>query len=103
MTYYGTTASSSLANPPIGIPLAMGSNSNGIGGRTMWIYASADSAATVAGSSYFSDGDALGMKVGDPMICILVSSAGTTSSVPYLGAVGAVTSGGAATINTLTS
>lgn len=34
-------------------------------GKSVWIYVSADDDATVNGASYFSNGIALGMKVGD--------------------------------------
>lgn len=39
-----------------------------IAGPRLWIYASADPIATVNTSGYFSNGDALGMKVGDTVI-----------------------------------
>ena len=49
------------ANPPRGIPF-------GIAGPTLWYYTHAtDNSATVLAQDYFTDGLALGMKIGDPV------------------------------------
>ena len=48
-------------NPPVNMA---GTN----GGNQLWHYSSADALATVAGASYFSNGDALGMTVGDVVL-----------------------------------
>ena len=41
----------------------------GIGGRgSLWHYTSADAIATVNTAAYISDGDAMGLKVGDTVI-----------------------------------
>jgi len=64
---------------------------NGSNGATLWVYKSADSFATVAVAGYITNGDALGMQVGD-----LVLVVDTGNSVSRLTTVAAVTSGGAA-------
>ena len=43
-------------------------------GKSVWLYVSADDDATVNGGSYFSNGVALGMQVGD---IVLVSDTAT--------------------------
>ena len=65
--------------------------SQGIG-NGLWHYSSADTVATVTGSDYFANGDALGMKVGD-FVMIYDSNVGD-GGVAF---VTAVTAGGAAT------
>jgi hypothetical protein len=61
------------------------------GGQGLWMYKSADSVATVIASDYFSDGSALGMKVGD---CVLIYDTNVgDGAIAY---VTAVTAGGAA-------
>lgn len=62
--------------------------------RQLWIYVSTDVHTDVDAADYFSNGDALGMRVGD---CVLVgkSSATIGYTMHY---VSAVTAGGAATV-----
>ena len=68
--------------------------SSGIGnGVTVWAYSSADVNATVVGAGYFSNGDALGMKVGD-----IVLIGDTATPLGTIAVVSAVTAGGAATV-----
>lgn len=74
------------SNPPARI----GGN---FGGNSVWYYNDGDAIATILGADYFSDGDDLGMTVGDIVLCY---SSGDT--VPYTLAVTAVTAGGAATV-----
>jgi len=63
-------------------------------GRT-WSYRSTDPATTVDDTDYFTNGDALGMKVGD-----IVQVCDTdTSTTMTLHRVTVVTSGGAATVS----
>lgn len=74
-------------NPPICMIPRIGS------GPAIWVYKDGDAPGTVVGASYFSNGDALGMKVGDVLIDIDTGTPGV--SVHY---VSAVTAGGAATV-----
>jgi hypothetical protein len=64
------------------------------GGRTLWVYVSADAHGTVDDTDYFTNGDALGMKVNDVVLVI-----STGSSLATIHAVSAVTAGGAATVS----
>lgn len=76
-------------NPPqVAVP-SMGGQ-----GPAIWTYYSADTRATVNGADYFTNGDDLGMKVGD-----LVVVADTTTPLTSLHFVATVTAGGAADVN----
>ena len=73
-------------NPPRLIAQSVGTN-----GGALWMYVSADAAATVKGSAYISNGADLGMQVND--VVIIADSATPLSST---GIVDAVAAGGAA-------
>jgi hypothetical protein len=64
------------------------------GGPALWIYNSTDIHTDVDASGYFTDGDALGMKVGD-MVLVGKTSATIGATLHY---VQTVTAGGAATV-----
>jgi hypothetical protein len=59
----------------------------------LWSYASTDAIATVCGSSYFSNGYALGMHVGDVVFVL-----DTSSTLGSQGYVSAVSTGAGATL-----
>lgn len=68
----------------------------GSGGRSVWVYTTADSLATIAGAAYFSDGVAKGMKVGDPVLAVIsnILKAGSVTALTTTAAtftVGAIT------------
>lgn len=65
-----------------------------IAGRAVWTYTHTDVHTDVDASDYFSNGSALGMKVGD-IVIVSKSDATIGSTVHY---VSTVTAGGAATI-----
>lgn len=56
------------SNPPSLVSQRVGD------GPAIWIYKSADDDATVNGASYFSDGVALGMQVGDIVLVVDTST-----------------------------
>jgi hypothetical protein len=62
------------------------------GAPAIWVYSSADDDATVNGAGYFTNGDALGMTVGD--VVLVYDTATPKTSFCF---VNAVTAGGAAT------
>ena len=76
-----------VANPPRVI------STGGIAGPSLWYYSDADDDGTVVGADYFSDGDALGMKVGD-----ILFSYEDDNRIMTVMFVDAVTAGGAATV-----
>lgn len=53
----------STSNPPVKIAGSVGSHS-------LWLYVSTDAHTAVDASSYFSNGEALGIKANDAMIVI---------------------------------
>lgn len=63
----------------------------------IWAYSSTDVATDVDASGYFTNGDALGLKVGDLMF---VQDTDTGPNTITLHRVTAVTAGGAATVST---
>ena len=69
----------------------------GIAGPSVWYYSDTDDDGTVVGADYFSDGDALGMKVGDPLF-----SYEDDNRIMTVMFVDAVTAGGAATVKVAT-
>lgn len=76
----------STLNPPRIIATSVGSSDG-----ALWMYVSADVLATVIGAGYITNGDDLGMKVGD---VVLVSD--TTTPLGSIAVVDAVAAGGAA-------
>jgi hypothetical protein len=76
----------STANPPRVIADSVGA-SNG----ALWMYVSTDALAVVIGAGYITNGDDLGMKVGD---VVVVSD--LTTPLGSLAVVDAVAAGGAA-------
>ncbi len=100
MAYVGTTAASSVANPPINLIRGVAQQSPGgslfystastsyaavAGGNGLWYYQSTDPTSTIIGSAtYFTDGLQLGMRNGDVIFCMAVTSAGATAG-PLLG------------------
>ena len=86
MSYKGTTAASSVTNPPVKVSDAIA------GGPSIWVYASSDASGTVDSAGYFSDGQALGMRKND-IVHGIQTSTGTPKG--YLGVITAVSSTGA--------
>ena len=78
----------STSIPPVQIASAFG------GGPALWIYNSADVHTDVDAVGYFTNGSALGMKVGD-MVLVGKTTATIGATLHY---VSAVTAGGAASV-----
>jgi lipid-binding SYLF domain-containing protein len=78
----------STTNPPKKISGHIG------GGEGLWVYVSTDVHTDVDAADYFSNGDALGMKVND--FVLVGKSDATIGATLHL--VSAVTAGGAATV-----
>lgn len=73
--------------------LSLTTNGPLTGPGKVWVYASTDPAATVAGSGYFADGVTRGMEVGD-IVHVIDTDTGPTLTVHLVTAV----SGTAATV-----
>ncbi len=76
-------------NPPIRVTGSIGA------GQELWMYASTDVHTDVDESGYFTNGDALGMKVND--VVIVTKTSATIGATLHV--VTAVTAGGAATVS----
>ena len=89
----------STTNPPhlMGSPVGGGS----FGGQ-FWVHKTTETVSAVTASSFFSNGAALGMKVGDTVSVVSVSTAGAFADTA-LTSVTVVTAGAGATVATLTS
>lgn len=118
MAYYGSTQSSSLANPPrllvgpfAANPAPTGSTmylttqgstasyantpGGGGGGGQLWFYASTNMTTDIVAANFFSDGFSLGMRPGDIVQGAQFSSLGS-SVTTFIGAITSVTTAGAA-------
>lgn len=111
MSYSGTTAASSVANPPnliassLGGRLTAGSSATVGAGGNVWLYSSTNLTTDMTVASFFTEAFYIGMKQGDIVLGAQASSAGSTTQIAYLGVLGAVTTAGAAlsTGGTMTS
>lgn len=101
MSYSGTTAASTLTNPPIQLVNGLGGNvinngsTNGTG-TGLWLYTSTNSATEASSGTnsgaFFSDAYALGMRNGD--VIIMIGATGSTVGVA-MGVLQGITSTGA--------
>lgn len=101
MAYYGTTAGSTLANPPVPVMAHLGGkniNTTGHGqGQQIWLYNSSNVTSDMSVSGFFSDAYYIGMRGGD----IILGACATGSSVHcYVGVIGTVTTDGGAIVST---
>jgi hypothetical protein len=97
MTYRGTTAASTLTNPPLAMyaPALGGINRNtteAYAGRRVWLYSSTHGTTELLSTVFFTDGFYMGMKQGDVMIGI--SNTGSSVAV-FMGVIGPVSTAGA--------
>lgn len=101
ITYNGTTAGATSANPPILMANPQSgsiANAPGVKGCKLWFYTSTNAATDVAlgQATSFTDAKALGMTEGDVVLGVYSTSAGSTVPFLYLGVVAAVSTSGAA-------
>jgi len=106
MSYSGSTAASSVANPPrllVSAPHGQLPSSTGLSttaatqhqqGGSIWFYSSTNKTTDVYASNFFSDGKNLGMKPGDLLFGNHFTSAGS-SVVTYIATVIGVSTSGA--------
>lgn len=107
LAYNGTTAGSTLANPPVLMQAAIAGHvqfatsgstagvSNlptGASGAKIWFYASSNTAVEMTALNAINDGVALGMSLGDVLIGVQTTAA-STNPFCYMGVL--VTSAGA--------
>lgn len=106
MAYSGTTAGTTLANPPrLVIPAGIAQTPQTTGlstapaaaggqGGALWYYASTNLTTDIVASNFFSDGYYLGMRPGDCVMGVQFSSAGS-SVTTFFGAITGVSTSGA--------
>lgn len=105
MAYSGSTAGTTLANPPRKLIEGMYGNAGTTGlttapgapaaqGGALWFYCSTNATTDVVASNFFSDGKALGMRPGDVVFGVQFTSAGS-SVTTFMGAITGVSSSGA--------
>ena len=99
MAYIGTTAASSVQNPPVCVNPGIGGGarlaSTGCPiGQRIWMFGSTDTSSSPFTANYFSDAKNLGIKQGDVAICVGMTSTVASSQVLMLGVFGAVTTDG---------
>ena len=118
MAYYGTTAASSVSNPPrclvapfatnpalvgsteyLQSQLSTASNNNnapGGGGGGLWYYTSTNLSTDLVSANFFSDAFYIGMRAGDIVMGAQIATSAGTTLVTYMGALTAVTTAGSA-------
>lgn len=105
MSYSGTTAASSVANPPRKIidglaqtpgttGLSSAPSAPGAQGGALWYYSSTNLTTDIVASNFFSDGYYLGMRPGDCVQGVQFTSAGS-SVTTFFGAITGVSTSGA--------
>lgn len=111
MAYSGTTAATSVSNPPRNVLAAAMSMVSGTTGLTtapsapggqgggLWYYCSTNATTDLVASGFFSDGENLGMRPGDMVMGVQFTSAGS-SVITFYGAITAITTAGAASLST---
>lgn len=106
MAYSGSTAASSVANPPrqmLSSSMSMVVGTTGLSttpaapggqGGGLWYYSSTNLTTDLTATSFFTDGKYLGMRPGDMVIGAQFTSAGS-SVTTFQGAITGVTTSGA--------
>lgn len=98
MTYSGSTAGTTSANPPVMLYAVIGGKIQYPGvlhtsttlarGGKVWFYSSTNAPADVGGAGVFTDGGNLGMAPGDVLIGVVTGQGGSVNSTdmfPYVG------------------
>lgn len=104
MAYNGSTAASSVANPPRclvqgvgGFASSSGFDNIGHAGAHaggLWSYVSTNTTAEVVAAGFFTDGKVLGMRPGDMVLGVSHTTTVGSSGVVYVGVVSHVSSTG---------
>ncbi len=114
MAYSGTTAATSVSNPPVLLARGLGTAPystalstaipGGKQGAGLWFYSSTNDSTSTMAAGFFSDAKELGMRPGDVVMGVYYSSA-ASSGVTYMGVITGVSTAGCAlsTGGTMTS
>lgn len=106
MAYSGSTAASSVNNPPAPLKGVLTRGTTALTGQNhqVWTYSSTNLTTDLVASNFFTDGYQLGMRPGDIVIGSQYTSAGS-SVIAFTSVVASVTTSGASlsTGGTMTS
>ena len=101
MAYVGSTAASTVANPPSRVSHGLLARSNvnestaqGHGG-SLWTYSSSNLTTDLATSNFFTDAKQLGMQMGDILMAVTYSTDSSTGLELVIGTIGGVSTSGA--------
>ena len=106
MAYSGSTAASSLANPPSVVVTGhiggrFAANSTAVAsGRRIWLYNSSDATSLWSTPGYFTDGKTLGMNPGDLLLGVSWTTQGTTGYISVFGVLGSTNSSAGFNVST---
>jgi hypothetical protein len=111
MSYSGSTASSSVANPPNRVSHGLLAQTNNVGstsvanGGAVWAYSSTNLTTDMTASNFFTDAQNLGMRNGDILISGTYSTESSTGHILVIGMITGVSTSGAnlSTGGTITS
>jgi len=111
MAYVGSTAASSVANPPNRIDNSLLSQRNFkdstsvAEGGSLWTYTSSNLSTDLSASNFFTDAARLGMRNGDILISATYSTQSSTGHILAIGMITGVSTSGAnvSTGGTITS
>lgn len=111
MSYLGSTASSSVANPPKRIDSGLISqrsiaeSTSVANGGAVWSYTSSNLTTDLQASNFFTDAQRLGMRNGDVLISATHSTESSTGHILVIGMITGVSTSGAnlSTGGTITS
>lgn len=101
MSYVGSTAASSVANPPMliargGLAPTNNINSTSVAeGQGLWMYNSSNLSTDIMASNFFTDGQRLGMRNGDVMLATTFSTESSTGHILVSGIITGVSTSGA--------
>jgi hypothetical protein len=102
MAYSGTTAATSVSNPPSRVDNSLLSQRNinestsVANGGSVWTYTSTNLTTDLATANFFSDAKALGMRTGDIVIAATYSTESSTGMELVIGMITGVSTSGAA-------
>jgi len=101
MSYVGSTAASTVANPPNRVTQGLMSQSNYnestsiSNGGSLWTYNSSNLTTDLVVANFFSDGHTLGMRNGDILIANTYSTESSTGQIVIIGTIVGLSTSGA--------
>ena len=97
MAYLGSTAASTVANPPVRISAgsltqrSVNESTSVTEGHSLWMYNSTHALTDLQGANFFTDAKRLGMANGDVLMAVCIVGADGESSTSHIMATGVIT------------